>query len=221
MDAQNMNKILQLTQILALYTLILINSTVSATEKSDTKENFSIGLSGGSPAIINLILGYTKNDFSIRLSGMYYRPNWNGLQFDLGYIFFKNYTKWLLIQHEISIVAGTLKIDPFKVNIGIIQSPFDSDMVGVAYSAISKINNWTYTHNYYGLAYNLHLSDFFIQLGIANGKGKYKKPFNCITKNQCLTFTDLKMDSLSTVEINDQIIKSPHLILQVGYMYKF
>ncbi|MDX1960531.1 MAG: hypothetical protein SFU98_18315 [Leptospiraceae bacterium] len=166
------------------------------------KSNFFVlGGSIGTPASANLNIGYYFNRFVVRASGMHYYPKWNGYQFDLGYSFYK--TNEVIM--GFSLVGGSYKVNPFNPQVGAggqneyrdsssfpgyqYTNPRFEDTIIRAYIAnqdpqlfalleydASQRKNQTFSQNYVGLAYDLYLDGFFLQLGAGVGKGAYRDP---------------------------------------------
>jgi len=77
--------------------------------KNGREEKFLVlGASAGSPGSINLNAGYYFDRFVVRGSGMYYKPNWNGFQVDLGYSIYKT----AHVIYGFSLVAGAFMSIP-------------------------------------------------------------------------------------------------------------
>lgn len=193
--------------------------TIYDNEKKD--RFFTLGGTIGSPAGANINLGYYFDNYSIRLSGMYYQKYSNGAQLDLGYIFHRTNSPGFSIKQGVSLVGGIFQMNPLKNKFGIGQLPFDRKLLELAYNGPDNLVNWNYTHNYFGLTYDLYLEGFFMQIGVAAGRGSLKKPFNCFSKTQCLQYDNSNIWNVSIVDFKDQVIKSPHLLFQIGYMHAF
>jgi len=162
---------------------------------------FVYGASIGSPASININLGYYFNDFVIRASGGRWRPHWYGGQIDFGYTFWKT----PVITHSISLVAGAFQVDPFMPEVG--RGGQNSYPTGLDFPGYNH-RNMTYEdgfirsyiaeqnqdaallleyesrerqkvylkQQYLGLTYDILLGNFFLQLGGGIGQGDYKNP---------------------------------------------
>jgi hypothetical protein len=166
------------------------------------KSHFLVaGGSIGSPASANLNVGYYFNRFVVRGSGMYWGQKWNGIQGDLGWSFYK--TKEVIM--GFSGVMGRYEVNPFNPQAGAggqnkytdssnfpgyqNTNPSYTDNLIRAY--IAKENPaaavaldyyyrdrqyQNFSQSYIGLAYDLYLDGFFLQIGAGIGKGAYRDP---------------------------------------------
>ncbi len=175
--------------------------SLKAKKLPKTTNFFVYGASIGSPASINLNLGYYFNDFVIRASGGRWRPHWYGGQIDLGYTFWKT----PVITHSVSLVAGAYQVDPYSPEVGRggqnsyptgfdfpgyqNRNPTYEDLLIRSYIAEtdptaallfeyqSRDTQKVYLkQQYLGLTYDLLLGNFFIQLGGGIGQGDYRNP---------------------------------------------
>ncbi|WP_411824778.1 hypothetical protein [Leptospira sp. 'Mane'] len=159
------------------------------------------GATIGSPASINLNLGYYYKDIVVRVSGGSWRSHWNGGQVDLGYTFWKT----PVIAHSISIVAGSFNVDPYSPEVGRggqTSYPTGLNIPGYQYrdpkyedqfirAYVAEVNpdlallleyksrdtqKVYLKQQYIGLTYDILLGNFFLQLGGGIGQGDYKNP---------------------------------------------
>lgn len=179
-----------------------INSESLKEMKLPKSTNFFVyGASIGSPASINLNLGYYFNDFVIRGSGGRWNPNWYGGQIDIGYTFWKT----PVITHSVSLVAGAFGVDPFSPEVGRggqtsyptgfdvpgyqNRNPTFEDQIIRSYVSSVDPNLALYfeyesrnrqkvylKQQYLGVTYDFLLGNFFLQLGGGIGQGDYKNP---------------------------------------------
>jgi hypothetical protein len=166
------------------------------------KSNFlTLGGSIGTPSSANINIGYYYDKFVIRASGMHYHPKWNGYQLDLGYSFYK--TNEVIM--GFSLVGGAYKVNPFNPQVGAggqnsyedsssfpgyqNTEPTFNDTIIRSYIAAQDPNLFalleydysqrkyaSFSQNYVGLAYDLYLDGFFMQLGAGVGRGAYRDP---------------------------------------------
>ena len=169
--------------------------------KNGREEKFLVlGASAGSPGSINLNAGYYFDRFVVRGSGMYYKPNWNGFQVDLGYSIYKTAN----VIYGFSFVAGAFHVNPFDPQSGAggqnNYTRFDfpgyqnqpttyTDQLIRANIAstnpdLALVLNYLYntrqeanlSQNYIGGAFDFYLDGFWVQLGMGVGKGDYRNP---------------------------------------------
>jgi hypothetical protein len=169
--------------------------------KNGREEKFLVlGASAGSPGSINLNAGYYFDRFVVRGSGMYYKPNWNGFQVDLGYSIYKT----AHVIYGFSFVAGGFYVNPFdpqsaaggqnnytrfdfpgyqnqpttytdqliRANIAS-TNPDLALVLDYVYRTRQEAN---FSQNYIGGAFDFYLDGFWVQLGMGVGKGDYRNP---------------------------------------------
>lgn len=161
---------------------------------------FSMGLTVGSPAGMNLNAALYYRKAVIRGSGMFYSNHWNGAQVDLGYVFYKTPA----VIQSLSIVAGSYNVDPFnpipgqggqpnyKLHYypGYNHNPLTPqdylirDQIKTASPELAAYLEFQYNQgkkaylhqSYIGITYDIRLGGFFLQLGIGTGRGDYRNP---------------------------------------------
>lgn len=179
------------------------NSKKSIKENNERYNNFwVVGGSIGSPSGGNFVIGYYYKDIVLRASGMRYSPNWNGIQGDIGYSFWKT----SVIAHSVSLVFGQYNVRPFNPPYGsgdAGQNKYDRDgIVGYNHNPPTLSDNLirTYITNqdptlgayldyqyrarryenfrqeYIGITYDILVGGFFLQLGAGLGRGDYRNP---------------------------------------------
>ena len=111
---------------------------------------FVFGGGLGSPAGVCVIGGFYTQPIVLRLSGGYWKRGWNGIQCDLG----TSLSSGESFAAGISLVGGIYKADPLDEN---------------------RVER-RYSERYLGLAYDMYLAGFFLQAGLAAGKGDYPNP---------------------------------------------
>ncbi len=139
-----------------VFTVMLIGSvTVSAqTEgvkaRSDERGFFMVGAGMGTPSGIMLIAGYDFGPCALRASGGGWTKGWYGIQGNLAIHFNRSSS----FAQGVSIIGGRLGANPVATE-------------GVR---VSK------AQNFLGLTYDIYLSGFVFQAGLAFGKGDYPSP---------------------------------------------
>lgn len=90
------------------------------------------GLMLGTPAYLNICIGYSLHPVLFHLSGMYFSKNERGLQFDFGLVFHKKSNRYY---HSISVILGNTSIGENNQEEYGLKRPYKtSDYVGLAYS---------------------------------------------------------------------------------------
>jgi uncharacterized protein YxeA len=204
-----------------------INEKKDKNNKSDTTERksepdfikngreekfFFLGASGGSPGSLNLNAGYYFDKYVVRGSGMYFNPNWNGGQIDLGYSIYK--TPYVI--YGVSLVGGAFRVNPFdpQIDQGGQNQYKRSNFPGyenqpqtfsdtIIRGEIARVNpeaaifldyyyrnrqEAKFSQNYIGGAFDFYLGGFWFQLGMGVGKGDYRNPQLLIQLGYLLDF---------------------------------
>jgi hypothetical protein len=177
------------------------NSKLSTKKNNENSGNFGvIGASIGTPTGANINAGYYFKDLVFRVSGMYYQPNWNGIQADLGYSFWKT----SVIAHSFSLVLGSYRVRPFDPQVGdggqnkyeregifgyqnqpatledqLIRANIANQNPNLALLLEYEFRTRQYANfqqNYLGLTYDILMGNFFLQIGAGYGRGDYRNP---------------------------------------------
>ncbi len=114
----------------------------------------AIGAGIGSPAGISFTAGGYFTPVSLRVSGGYWGVRWNGFQGDIGFLFNSSPS----FAHGLSVIAGVFRANPVL-----------ADAAGGTREADRSVH-------YVGAAYDAWLSGFYLQVGIARGRGDYPNP---------------------------------------------
>jgi len=114
----------------------------------------ALGAGFGTPGGITGIGGVFIAPLAVRVSGGYWGKQWNGFQGDIGVLLNSS----PLFAHGISLVGGV-----FRVN------PLIPDNAGVPREQSKMVH-------YVGAAYDAYLGGFFLQIGLAHGRGDYPDP---------------------------------------------
>ncbi len=114
----------------------------------------ALGAGIGSPSGVTVNAAGYFAPVALRLSGGYWGSRWNGFQGDLGILFNSSPS----FAHGISLIGGVFRTNPLLPN--------DS-------GAIQERDRIVH---YVGAAYDMYLSGFFFQIGLAHGHGDYPDP---------------------------------------------
>ncbi|MBE0643932.1 MAG: hypothetical protein IH600_07610 [Bacteroidetes bacterium] len=109
-----------------------------------------LGVSVGTPAGLNFMVGHWFGIVGTRLSGMYLGSTISGIQANIGFKLSDNSNR----SHVLAAVFGT------------------SHLVEDEGSFFERERNWTYI----GAAYNLNLSGFHLEAGLTVGDGNFSSP---------------------------------------------
>ncbi len=109
--------------------------------------SFLIGAGLGTPAGVSLIAGYDFGPLALRVSGGGWSKGWYGGEGDLAVRLYHG----VFFAHGISLVAGRYATNPLN--------------------AIGETEHKS--QKYLGVTYDMFLSGFFLQAGLAFGKGDY------------------------------------------------
>ena len=140
--------------------MMLLPRIGDAGERSDSAgtggrgASLLIGPIIGAPSGVALMGGVVAVPFSLKVSGGYWGSDWNGIQADIGWVFD---TEELLTQ-GLFLVGGTYRVNPRLLN--------DQG------STTKTIRQ----NRYVGLAYEADYAGFFLQAGLAKGRGDYPNP---------------------------------------------
>jgi hypothetical protein len=124
--------------------------TESIERKSDDRGFFMLGLGIGTPSGAALVGGYDFGPLAIRLSGGGWSRGWYGAEGDLAIRFNRGST----FAHGISIIGGRSGTNPVNE-----QGTEDRK-----------------AQSFLGVTYDVYLSGFFLQAGLAFGRGDYPSP---------------------------------------------
>jgi hypothetical protein len=113
-----------------------------------------IGAGIGSPSGITVIVSACYAPIVVRVSGGYWGASWNGVQGDIGFLF--NSSPYFA--HGISFIGGVFRTNPLLPN-----------ERGAPAEADKRVR-------YFGAAYDVYLSGFYLQVGLARGQGDYPNP---------------------------------------------
>ncbi len=139
---------------------LMLRAPAAVAGESDSLEtraprvSYLFGPVVGVPSGVALMGGIIAPPLSVRLSGGYWGSDWNGLQADVGWVFD---AEGLLTQ-GIFVVAGTFRVNPRLLT--------DQGML------VKSVRQ----DRYVGLAYEVDYSGFFLQAGLAKGRGDYPNP---------------------------------------------
>jgi hypothetical protein len=130
--------------------------TLADSSSSGSEGILAVGAVIGAPTGISLMGGYYFKNFAVRLSGGSWGKEWNGFQGDLSY----NLTRSLSFSTNVSLIGGQYGNTLKDVSLG---------------ESVKR-------QRYWGLAYDVYLSGFFLQTGVGFGSGDYPSPqflFQC------------------------------------------
>lgn len=125
-------------------------TTGGATMDSGGAGFFEFGAGVGSPSGVCLIGGYDAGLFAGRLSGGYWKKGWNGVQADIAINFIRSSS----LAMGASLLGGRFVVNPLN----------------------ERGEEQLYSVRYLGVAYDIYLAGFFLQAGLAGGKGDYPNP---------------------------------------------
>jgi len=114
----------------------------------------AVGAGVGTPAGISFTAGGYLAPLFLGVSGGYWGTRWNGFQGDIGVLFNSSPG----FAHGISVVGGVFRANPVIANAG-----------GAAKETDRIVH-------YVGAAYDAYLSGFYLQIGLAHGRGDYPNP---------------------------------------------
>lgn len=115
---------------------------------------FALGAGIGTPAGFTFIGGFYFAPVALRISGGAWGPHWNGFQADLSLIF--NHTS--AFAQGVSLVGGVFRTNP------------------VLLDAAGNLSEQTKSVHYLGGTFDMYLAGFFLQIGLAHGRGDYPNP---------------------------------------------
>jgi hypothetical protein len=116
----------------------------------------AVGAVIGTPSGVSFMGGYYFKNFAVRLSGGSWGKEWNGFQGDLSY--------------------NLTRSSSFSTNVSLIGGQYGNTLKDVSLGESVK------RQRYWGLAYDVYLSGFFLQTGVGFGSGDYPSPqflFQC------------------------------------------
>jgi hypothetical protein len=114
----------------------------------------ALGAGIGTPAGFTFIGGLYFAPVALRISGGVWGQRWNGFQGDLSLIF--NHTS--AFAQGVSLVAGVFRTNP------------------VLPDAAGNLSEQTKSVHYVGGTFDMYLAGFFLQIGLAHGRGDYPNP---------------------------------------------
>jgi hypothetical protein len=114
----------------------------------------AIGAGIGTPSGITFIAAGCYAPIALRVSGGYWGTRWNGIQGDIGLVFNSSAS----FAHGISVIGGVFRTNPTRIG--------DSGASGEQSKMV----------HYFGAAYDAYLAGFYLQVGLAHGRGDYPNP---------------------------------------------
>ena len=127
---------------------------VEAKDDTSGARFLAIGAGIGTPSGITFLAAGYLAPIALRVSGGYWGEHWNGVQGDIGILFNSSSS----FAHGISVIGGVFRTNPITVS------------ADGAQEEVSKMVQ------YIGAAYDVYLSGFFLQIGLAHGQGDYPNP---------------------------------------------
>jgi hypothetical protein len=121
-------------------------------------ESYSeLGLNFGTPAGINLFLSHWVTSFGLGVSGMALGNDTYGIQFELRYKLFENFSRY----HDFAFIFGTNQVN-----------------FGHYFPELVKSKNYPklYQWGFYGLAYQLNFYGIWLEAGATFGTGNVVSP---------------------------------------------
>lgn len=135
----------------------MVNANIPADSASSGSEGIlALGAIIGTPSGVSFMGGYYSKIFALRLSGGSWGREWNGFQGDVSY----NLTRSSSFSTNVSLIGGQYRNTLKDVSAG---------------ESVKR-------QRYWGLAYDVYLSGFFLQTGVGFGSGDYPSPqflFQC------------------------------------------
>jgi hypothetical protein len=151
---------------------LVLRAPAAAAGQSDSVEvpapgvSFVVGPLIGVPSGIALLGGIVAAPLSVKVSGGYWGSDWNGVQADIGWVFDADG----LLTQGCFLVAGAFRFDPLL--------PGDQ---GTMKKSIRQ-------DRYVGLAYEVNYAGFYLQAGLAKGRGDYPNPEALLQAGYLISF---------------------------------
>ncbi len=122
------------------------------------KTSAELGVTLGTPAVLNLVLGKHFDNLMVKASGFYLGSDAKGIQFEIGY----KLAEFARTYHAINIAGGFSEMRTTSSTL----NDTDNELCP------SKLYKW----NYIGIVYNLNTNGFYLQSGLSIGEGDYISP---------------------------------------------